>query len=118
MATRAFEVASSSAAGAALRSPGAEIAGRAISNRNAALHTSAKIFRIMQKLLFIFNFDVCKTTGQKIRRRRCGAASGCDPSRHTRYSKVYKDTRAALLGRWGTKSLSEPQAYSLHLYTG
>jgi hypothetical protein len=68
MATRAFEVASSSAAGAGLLSPGAEIAGRASSNRNAALHLSAKIFRVMQKLLLTCNFSVGKIPRQKIRR--------------------------------------------------
>src|ERR1700730_10509933 len=96
MATRAFEV-PSSAVGAWFCSPGDEIAGRAVINRNAALHTSARIFRVMQKLLFIFNFSVGKIPGLKIRRLQSGAEAGCHPLRHTRYSKVYKDTRAAPL---------------------
>src|SRR5277367_4271624 len=115
MATRAFEVASSSVAGACFDAPGDEIAGRGVINRKAALQTSARIFRVMQKLLFIFS--VRKIPRKRIRRLRCGATPGYDRARHTRYSRIYKDTRAKALDGWRTKSLREPQNHSLHLYS-
>src|SRR5271163_3106813 len=83
MATRAFEVASSSVAGACSEAPGDEIAGRAVINRNAALLTSARIFRVMQKLLFIFSV-------RKIRERE---SSGCDAA--PRLDTIQRGTHGA-----------------------
>src|ERR1700733_5966953 len=70
IATRAFAVASSSVAAARFGSAGAEIAGRAASNKEAAPDTSARIFRVMPKLLFIFKCNARKIPRKKKRRLR------------------------------------------------
>src|SRR3984885_1288132 len=116
IATRAFAVASSSVAVARFGSRGAEIAARPASNSKAAPDTSARIFRVMRKLLFIFKFNAGKIPRKK--KNGCAATSRREPGGALSTSNNVEYQNCAFRRTANKIAQRTPNSFSASIYRG